>query len=109
MPTRPASKFSQSQCRHGRFDSSDMRPNKQANRRPAAGAKPRMRDVRVERRVRRHLHKEAHLEQTDYARSEEGQTERGRNRRKQPKGLERHQLCVVRSGRIEQNTHVTSL
>jgi len=30
------------------------RLTKQANRRPAARAKPRMRDVRVERRVRRH-------------------------------------------------------
>jgi len=29
-----------------------MGPNVLANRRPAAGAKPRMRDVRVERRVR---------------------------------------------------------
>ena len=31
------------------------RLTKQANRRPAARAKPRMRDVRVERRVRPHL------------------------------------------------------
>src|SRR4029450_1943570 len=30
-----------------------MRPNDLANRRPRAGAKPRTRDVRVERRVRR--------------------------------------------------------
>ena len=32
------------------------RLTKQANRRPHAGAKPRMRDVRVERRVRRAVH-----------------------------------------------------